>query len=509
MADSQKIFNYVITIDAQQLSIRGSKKVLFAVPLGIAFAIIGVGMTYKMLTEPSSDWSIGGPTGRMYPLAQHPIGDQIATYAFAFLFGGIFFIAGVAAVVASLRTVLICWLFDREAGVATLGKRNWPLDHICALRLKADTILHVPLGVSLMMELASGEQVRVIRGVISKRGALPDAQAIVEPIAQQMAQWLAVPLKLYAVTGWRLDDLPERSATGLVPADNAPRVQEVEEIEPQIDAPAWLQRPAPRRVRRRRLAMRPSVLGWGLVVVPLVAIMVWVGARFWDAYSITQSMRTTSGRVIGLFRDDRQNHYGVCFQFAVDGHNFQNWDFNVPAALWAAQKRGATVQISYLPSDPRHSNIGSAPPVQVAQLLPEVWPVWVVVLIPYSLLALVIAKRLRADGKRIRGVVVLGKRGCMSQGMLSHPGQIAGRKRIPMRVTVNGLPIYKLWQKVEDDPNQIQYEFIVDGTRRFGFMPADLPGVIRPDGLVGVVYDPLDPEVHMALPVIERYLAFE
>jgi hypothetical protein len=506
MAEYQKIFNYVIAVEGQRLWIRGSKKMLIALMTGIVFASFGVGMARTMLTASSSDWAVmGSPTGRIYPLAQHPIGDRIATYAFAFLVGGIFFIAGVAAIVASLRTMAVDWLFDKDAGIATLGKRSWPLDQIRALRPRADTFLKAPLGISLMMELTGGEQVRLLGGMAPKNSTVAGPKAILEPIAVQMAHWLAVPLKPCAVTDRRLDEMPERA----VSADSASSAQEDEKIEPQMGTPSWLQCPAPRRVRRRRLAMLPSVLGWGLIVMPLVAVMIWVGARFWNAWSIKQSMRSTSGRVIGLFRDDRQNHHGVCFQFAVDGHTYQNWDMNVPAALWATEKRGGTVQISYLPSAPQHSNLGSAPPVQLAQLLPEDWPVWIVVLIPYFLLALVGARRLRTDGQRLRGVVLLGQRGSMSQGMLSHSQQMAGRDRTPMRVSINGLPIYKLWQSVESDPNQIRYEFVVDSVKRFGYVPADLPGVIRPDGLLGVVYDPLDAEVHMPLPVIERYLAFE
>jgi hypothetical protein len=90
MAECQKIFNYVLAIDGQRLSIRGSKKMLIALMAGIVFASFGVGMVHAMLTAPSSEWAVmGGATGRIYPLAQHPIGDRIATHAFAFLVGGI------------------------------------------------------------------------------------------------------------------------------------------------------------------------------------------------------------------------------------------------------------------------------------------------------------------------------------------------------------------------------------------------------------------------------------
>lgn len=164
--------------------------------LGSAFVIIAVGMAYKMLTVPSSDWTpTWKPTGPMYSLAQHSTADRIATYAFIFLFWGIFFIAGVAAVVASLRMMLLHWLFDKEAGVVTAGKRSWAMDHVCALHLKADTILQLPITVSLMMELPGGKQVRMVRSVISKGSTLPATQALLEPAARQIAEWLAVPLK--------------------------------------------------------------------------------------------------------------------------------------------------------------------------------------------------------------------------------------------------------------------------------------------------------------------------
>ncbi len=163
--------------------------------VGGVFVIVAVGMAYKMLTVPSSAWTPNWQkTGPMYPLAQHSTGDRFATYAFIFLFCGCFLVAGSAAAVASLRTMLRCWLFDKDAGVATLGKRSWPLDEIRSLRLKADMILQLPLSVSLMMELASGSEVRVIRSAIPRGSTLHDQQARLEPVAQQMAEWLAVPL---------------------------------------------------------------------------------------------------------------------------------------------------------------------------------------------------------------------------------------------------------------------------------------------------------------------------
>lgn len=164
--------------------------------VGSVLVIIAVGMAYKMLTVPSSGWTpVWQKTGPMYPLAQHSIGDRIATYAFIFLFCGCFLVTGSAAAVASLRSAFLFWLFDKDAGVARFGKRHWPLSDIRALRMKADTILQTPMSVSLMMELASGKEVRVIRGVIPKGSTLHDQQARLEPVAQQMAEWLTVPLK--------------------------------------------------------------------------------------------------------------------------------------------------------------------------------------------------------------------------------------------------------------------------------------------------------------------------
>ena len=188
--------SYIFAIEGQQLSIRGSKKMLAGLLLGIVFVIVGVGMAYKMLTLPGSDWTpMWQKVGPMYPLAQHSIGDRIATYSCAFLFPGCFVVAGTAAAVVSLRTMLRFWLFDKDAGVAKVGKRNWPLGEIRVLRLKVDTILARPLGVSLMMEPATGKEVRVIRGIIGKGRTLADQQARLEPVARQMAEWLAVPLK--------------------------------------------------------------------------------------------------------------------------------------------------------------------------------------------------------------------------------------------------------------------------------------------------------------------------
>jgi hypothetical protein len=53
------------------------------------------------------------------------------------------------------------------------------------------------------------------------------------------------------------------------------------------------------------------------------------------------------------------------------------------------------------------------------------------------------------------------------------------------------------------------YEFVVDGKKRSGYVAVDLLGNFRPDGLIAVVYDPLNPQLHAALPVIERYVTFE
>ena len=188
--------SYIFAIDGQRLSIRGSKKMLAGLLLGIVFITVGVGMAYKMLTVPSSDWTpIGQKVGPMYPLSLHSIGDRIVTYASAILFPGCFVVAGCAAAVVSVRTMLRVWLFDKDLGVARVGKRKWPLGDIRALHLKVDTIMERPVGVSLMMELTTGKEVRVMRGMIGKNRTLADQQSALEPVARQMAEWLAVPLK--------------------------------------------------------------------------------------------------------------------------------------------------------------------------------------------------------------------------------------------------------------------------------------------------------------------------
>jgi hypothetical protein len=110
------------------------------------------------------------------------------------------------------------------------------------------------------------------------------------------------------------------------------------------------------------------------------------------------------------------------------------------------------------------------------------------------------------NAKRIRGLVLLGRQGRMSQGMVLRRAPIAGPGRRPIRVKINGIPVHKLWQSASDDPNQLPYEFVVDGTKRSGYIAVDLLGNFRPDGLIGVIYDPLNPELHAALPVIERYV---
>jgi hypothetical protein len=487
-------------------SIRGSKKMLVAALVGIIFAGIGVGMARIMLTVPSSDWTVTGePRGRMYPLAQHPIGDRIATYAVLFLFCGSFLAIGSIGAVAALREALMHWVFDKNAGVARSGKRNWPLDQIRALHLKADTILNAPVGVSLMMELASGERVRVIRGLVAKGGTLLDVQAVLQPVGRQMAQWLGVALKLCDETGWRLEGLPEQEKREHVQGDIAAAVGEVEarapRTEPQVDAPAWLQRPAPRRVRRRLVSMLPNFLGWCVIAVPVVAIMIWIAAQFWAV----QGMVTTNAQLIGRFRDETRGRYGVCYGFAVGGFEYTKWDYNVTAAFLAAAKKNGSIRISYLPSNPEYSNIGS-PRVE---LWPENWPAWAVVLIPYSVVAVLVAMRLRRDWKRIGEIVLLGRWGFMIQGQVFRPGHAGAEKRTPVRVSIGGLPISWLWQSAANDPNLARYEFVVGDQKRFGYVPANLPGVFRPGGMIGVVYDALHPDVHAALPEIERYLTIE
>ncbi len=269
-----------------------------------------------------------------------------------------------------------------------------------------------------------------------------------------------------------------------------------------MNAPAWLQRATPRRVRRRRQTLLVSLLGWGVIVGPLVAAAIWVGACFWDL----QSMRTIDGHVIGL-ADYGRGRKAVDYRFTADGQEYTAWTWNVPAGLWPVAQQRASIQISYLPRDPHHSNLGLPSP---AELLPEDWIYRSVKLIPPFLLAIAITVGMHRRAKRIARAMWLGERGRISHGMVFRRAQKAGQSRTPMRLAINGVPICNPWPSPpENDPNQVRYEFIVDRRKRFGYVPADLLGIFRSDGLVAVVYDPHDPEMHLPLPVIERYLTFE
>jgi hypothetical protein len=300
-------------------------------------------------------------------------------------------------------------------------------------------------------------------------------------------------VRLCAATGWRLDDRLERSASGFVPAASAPRAQRVEEVEPLIRAPAWMERPVPRDVRRRRHTLMLSVLGWGVLVGPMAFVAIYT-------FGVPLCMVTTRGQVIGLARDgpgaNEPDSHGVGYRYSVDGHEYTQWEGHVSDALWAQAEQRGWIKVSYLPWYPLQSNLGPQSPIE---RLSENWYYLAVLPLP---LVWVIVRR----GKRISRAISLGRRGCMAQGMVFRRVQTAGRTETSTRMSVNGLPIYKLWQSPADDPSQIRYEFMVDGKKYAGYVPADLLGVFRRDGLVGVVYDPLHPEVHIPLPVIERYL---
>jgi hypothetical protein len=303
-------------------------------------------------------------------------------------------------------------------------------------------------------------------------------------------------VKLSAATGWRLDDRLERSSTGFVPAASEPRGHRVEEIGPLIPTPAWLERAAPRRVRRRMLTVLLSILGWCVLAGPMALVAICTFAE-------PLCMLTTRGQVIGLARDgpgaNEPDSHGVGYRITVNGHEYTQWEWHVPDTLWKAAERRGSIRVNYLPWNPLHSNLG--PPLPIERL-PDNF--YYLAILPLPLIVLIVRR-----SKRIARARLLGERGRMSQGMVFRRAQIAGRTRTSTSMTINGLPISKLWQSVQDDPSQMRYEFVVDGKKRFGYVPADLLGVFRRDGLVGVVYDPLHPEVHLPLPVIERYLTFE
>jgi len=306
-------------------------------------------------------------------------------------------------------------------------------------------------------------------------------------------------IKLCAATGWRLDDRLEPATREFIPAASRPQAQRVEDIKPAIAPPAWLDRPIPRQVRQRRQTVLLGLLGWGVIAVPLLAAAIWLGVRIWDA----QSMRTTTANVIGLAHHWIPGGDGVDYRFAVDGREYTRWEMNVSPAIWAEAQPRESILVSYLPRDPNHSYIG---PPQLAELLPENWMTTSLSVMPGLIVAIGIAIGMRRRAKRIALARLLGERGRMSQGMVFRRSMKAGSSRNQLRVAINGVPVFNPWLPPVDDPNQIRYEFIVDGNKRFGYVPADLLGIFRPDGLVGVVYDPLYPDGHLPLPVIERYL---
>ena len=217
-------------------------------------------------------------------------------------------------------------------------------------------------------------------------------------------------------------------------------------------------------------------------------------------------MRTIDAQVIGLCNGWLPGGDGVDYRFAVDGHEYTRWEMNVSSAIWAASAPRESIQVSYLPRDPRQSNLGLPPPVLV---LPKNWMFVGLQGIPNFLLGIAVAVGMWRRANRIARARFLGERGCMRQGMVFRRAQKVGVRRTQSRVTINGVTLFNPWTSPEYDANRVRYEFIVDGKKQFGYIPATLLGIFRRDGLVGVMYDPHFPEVHLPLPVVERYLTFD
>ena len=218
-------------------------------------------------------------------------------------------------------------------------------------------------------------------------------------------------------------------------------------------------------------------------------------------------MRTTTAQVIGLAHGWIPGGDGVDYRFTLDGREYTRWEMNVSPAIWAEAQPRESILVSYLPRNPNHSHIG--PPQTMAELFPEDWITTSRKVIPGLVLAIGISVGMSRRARRIALAKLLGERGRMSHGMVFRHAIKAGRSRSSMSMAINGIPIFNPWRQREDGPNQIRYEFIVDGKKRFGYIAANLLGIFRPDGLVGVVYDPLYPDTHLPLPVIERYLTFD
>ncbi len=440
---------------------------------------------------------------------------------------GVFFLIGLGVLAVAMATVLYrhCIVIDLRTRTVTRHRTWGPItrtralacDEVRAVRLMHDTRRREgKKGGSY----SGGSYTVCAMKLVSRKGEvwhlcerptvgeamrrmLPSVVGRIATDYEQLQRDEAT--KLCAATGWRLEDRLERSTTGWVPAASEPCAHRVEDIGPSIrgiDAPAWLQRAVPRRVRRRWQTVLVSLLGWGVIVGPLLAAAIWVGARYRDV----QSMRTIDAKVIGLAHDWNPGGYGVDYRFAVDGREYTRWEMNVSPAIWAEAQSRESIQVSYLPRDPRQSNLGLPPPVLV---LPQNWMVMGLERIPSFLVAIAVAVGMWRRANRIARAKFLGERGCMRQGMVFRRAQKVGVRRTQSRLTINGVTLFNPWTSPEYESNQIRYEFIVDGKKQFGYVPATSLGIFRRDGLVGVMYDPHFPEVHLPLPAVERYLAFD
>jgi hypothetical protein len=241
-----------------------------------------------------------------------------------------------------------------------------------------------------------------------------------------------------------------------------------------------------------------SLLGWGVVIVPVLAIAVWLGV---DALSV----RTTAGQLTGSACDGLGRE-AVAYRFTVGGHDYTQWtpwDADVPATLLAEARKRQPIEIWYLPRDPHHSYLSPPSPMQLPA---HDWVLTNIKLIPTVGITFVAAVAMHRRRKRIARAISLAKHGRMSQGMVFR--RASSRSRTS-KTEIDGFPINMCWeilQSPSQHPDAIRYEFVVDLKKRFGYIPPSLLGIFRSDGLVGVVYDPLHPDLHLPLPVIERYL---
>jgi hypothetical protein len=189
---------FTIAADEDCLLIRGPLgTMIFGLLFGGVFIAVGIGLAWIMLTKPGTDWTPRWkPMGPAYPLAQHPFGDRLATYAAAMLFGGLFASGGVWAVVMSSHLWLFPWRFDKRGGYLQRRQRTWKISEIRGASVKTDTFFGCSRGASVMLDFDTGPPLRVVRSMIGKGHTLRDCQTELQPHAAQIAQWLGVPLRM-------------------------------------------------------------------------------------------------------------------------------------------------------------------------------------------------------------------------------------------------------------------------------------------------------------------------